>query len=408
MKLLIVSQHFWPEKFTINDVALELKNRGHEVHILTGKPNYPRGNFFQGYSFLEPCKEYWNGIKIYRLPIIPRGKASGAQLFFNYMSFILAGLFLSPIVFRKARYEVIFVYGTSPIFQVVPALLLGKLFKIPVVLWVQDLWPESLSATGYVKSPMLLKLVKFFVKLVYNQVDLILVQSRAFVEPILKMVPKKRILYFPNSVGKYFYNSQSNSTPDIQVLDSGFNLLFAGNIGVAQSMETIVFAASRLRNYPKIKIIIFGAGSRLSWVKEEVRVRGLKNVVLGGEHPMEAMPHLMRKASALLVTLAGDPIFSLTVPNKIQAYLAVGKPIIASLNGEGARLILEANAGLAVNAEDSIGLANAIIKMYKMTEIQRNQFGENGQFFFKNNFDENVLSDCLIAHFEELAGKEKF
>jgi glycosyltransferase involved in cell wall biosynthesis len=406
MKVLIVSQHFWPEKFTINDVALELKNRGHEVHILTGKPNYPRGNFFRGYSFLRPYKEYWNGIKILRLPIIPRGNASGTRLFFNYVSFILSGLFLSPIVFRKARYEVIFVYGTSPIFQAVPALFLGALFKIPVVLWVQDLWPDSLSATGYVKSAMLLKLVKFFVKLVYNQVDLILVQSRAFVEPILKIAPKKRILYFPNSVGKYFYNAQSHSVPNIQALNSGFNLLFAGNIGVAQSMETIASAASRLKNYPKIKIIIFGAGSRLLWMEEEIRARGLRNVVLGGEHPMEAMPHLMRKASALLVTLTGDPIFSLTVPNKIQAYLAVGKPIIACLNGEGARLILEANAGLTVNAEDSIGLANAIIEMYKMTEIQRNQFGENGKFFFKNNFDENILTDCLIAHFEELAGKE--
>lgn len=406
MKLLIVSQHFWPEKFTINDLTLELKNRGHEVHILTGKPNYPGGNFFQGYSFLRPYKEYWNGIKIYRLPIIPRGKAGGVQLLFNYLSFILSGIFLAPIVFRKVRYEVIFVYGTSPIFQVVPALLLGVLFKIPVVLWVQDLWPESLSATGYIKSPMLLKLVNFFVKLIYTQVDSILVQSRAFVKPILKIVPNKQVLYFPNSVGKYFHSSQPYSAPDIQALDSGFNLLFTGNIGRVQSMETIISAASRLKNYPNIKIIVLGAGSRLLWVEKEIRARGLTNVVLGGEHPMEAMPHLMRKASALLVTLADDPILSLTVPNKIQAYLAAGRPIIASLNGEGARLILEANAGLTVNAKDSLGLANAIIKMYKMTEIQRDQFGKNGQFFFKNNFDESVLTNYLIAHFEELAWKE--
>ena len=408
MKVLIVSQYFWPENFRINEVAIQLKKHGCDVEILTGKPNYPGGNFFTGYSTSGLSFEYWMGIKVYRLPILPRGKATGIRLLINYFSFVFSGLLFGPIILRKSRYDIIFVYAPSPIIQVIPALLLGGMRKIPVVLWVQDLWPESLSATGHIKSSTILHMVRILVKLIYRQVNLILVQSQAFIKPVSNLAPAARVLYYPNSVEKYFYNLEPCDIPNIGALNEGFTLLFAGNVGVAQSMETIVSAASRLRDYPEIKFIILGAGSKLKWTESEIKSRGLKNIILGGRYPLETMPHLMRKASALLVTLNSDPIFSLTIPNKIQAYMAVGKPIIACINGEGARIIKEANSGLTVAAEDSIGLATAILTMYKMTEVQRCELGQNGRRFFKANFDEDFLINKLISHFQNLISREKY
>lgn len=407
MKVLIVSQYFWPENFRINDIAAELKKRDYDIEVLTGKPNYPGGDFFTGYSASGLCVEYWMGIKIFRLPIFPRGKSTTIGLLANYLSFIFSGLLLGPVILRKSQYDIIFVYAPSPIFQVIPALLLGRMRKIPVVLWVQDLWPESLSATGHVKSSIILHMVRLFVRFIYKRVDLILVQSKAFIKPVLNLAPTARVLYYPNSVEKYFYSTQTCDVPNIDSLNKEFILLFAGNVGAAQSMETIVSAASRLSNYPEIKLVILGEGSKIKWTEAEIKRRGLKNVILGGRHPVERMPHLMRKASALLVSLTGNPIFSLTIPNKIQAYMAVGKPIIACMNGEGARIINEANAGLTVAAEDSVALANAIVAMYKMTEVERDQFGQNGRRFFKNNFDQDFLINKLISHFENLISKEK-
>jgi len=402
MKILIFNQYFWPESFRINDIAYALKSRGHIVEVLTGKPNYPDGKFFNGYSTWGIKKESWKEIPIYRIPILARGSKSAVKLIFNYFSFIISGLLITPFLLRKTKYDVIFVYGVSPIFQVIPASFLGWLKGVPVVLWVQDLWPQSAEATGYVKSPFLLKLLERFVRFTYSHVDLLLVQSEAFVLPVSKLASEIPIEYYPNSVEKEFYSPQAISTPYIGSLQSGFTVLFAGNVGTAQAMETVVAAAEKLQKYTEIKIVILGSGSRVDWVAQQVAEKKLANLHLEGRFPVETMPTLMRKASVLLVTLTNQPIFELTVPNKIQAYLAVGRPVIACLNGEGARLISEAKAGIAVQAEDCEGLAQAIVKLYQMTESEREQMGINGRAYFKQHFDEEMLTTKLIEYFEKL------
>lgn len=402
MRILIVSQYFWPESFRINEIAGALKARGHVVAILTGKPNYPEGKMFSGYAALGITKEYWNGIPIYRIPMLARGSKSAFKLILNYFSFIISGLVFAPWLVRKEKYDVIFVYGVSPIFQVIPASFLGWLKGIPVALWVQDLWPLSAEATGYVKSPFLLKLLEKFVRFTYSHVDLLLVQSKAFIEPVSKLAPNIPIAYYPNSVEKEFYSPQAISAPHIESLQSGFTVLFAGNVGTAQAMETIVAAAEKLQKYTEIEIIILGSGSKSDWIAEQIVEKKITNLHLEGRFPVETMPILMRQASALLVTLTDQPIFALTVPNKIQAYLAVGKPIIACLNGEGARLVGEAKAGVTVRAEDSEGLADAIVSLYQMSELEREQMGVNGRAYFKQHFDEEMLTTELIKHFEKL------
>jgi len=407
MKILIVSQYFWPESFRINEVANALKVRGHDVDVLTGKPNYPEGKFFSGYTAWGIKKESWKGVTICRIPILARGIKKPARLAFNYLSFIISGLLFAPWVLKQKKYDVIFVYGVSPIFQVIPASFLGWVKNVPVVLWVQDLWPQSAEATGYLKSNFLLKLLEKFVKFSYSHTDLILVQSKAFISHTSKLAPNIPVLYFPNSVEKDFYEPKEIIVPNINSLTTGFSVLFAGNIGEAQSMGTIISAAEELLSYEEIKIVIIGSGSKIDWISKEIKKKCLSNVFLEGRHPVETMPILMREASVLLVSLTNQLIFNLTIPNKIQAYLAVGKPIIASINGESARIINESKAGLSVPAEDPKALANAILKMYKMTNKERSQLGKNGRTYFKENFDEDSLIDDLIKHFECLIIKGK-
>lgn len=405
MKILIFNQYFWPENFYINQVAVGLQSFGHDVEVLTGQPNYPDGKVYRNYSAFSVSKETWNGIKINRFPIVPRGKKSATRLILNYLSYIISGLIFSSILMRRKKFDLIFVYAPSPIFQVIPSIFLGWVKKIPVVLWVQDLWPESAIATGYMKSGFLARVVNLLVRFCYSRVDLILVQSKAFIQPVCTLAPNKKVIYYPNSVEKAFYSPDNLVLPDIPSLNNAFSVVFAGNVGVAQSMETIVSAAEKLSIYEEINIVILGAGSKIDWVYEEIKKRKLKNVFVEGNYPREIMPLLLRKASALLVSLTDQSIFGLTVPNKIQAYLAVGRPIVASLNGEGSRLVEEAGAGFTAPAENPEKLAEVILKLYFMTDDERDKLGRSGQDFFRKNFDQDQLLKDLIDHFNDVIGR---
>lgn len=402
MKLLVVTQYFWPENFRINDLVRSLADKGHDVEVLTGKPNYPEGVIFPGYRFWGYQQERWRHAVVHRMPLVSRGTKSAVKLGLNYLSFILFGLLLAPWILRGRRYDVIFVYAPSPILQAIPALFLGRLKKVPVAIWVQDLWPESLSATGYVRRSILLKLVKSVVRFIYRHADLLLVQSRAFEPHVAAMAPGKPVTYFPNSVDSIFCDPIIVRPPEVQELNGVFPVMFAGNVGVGQSVEVILDAATLLLDYPDICFVVFGNGSRWEWMRNEVESRGLKNVHLMGRFPVESMPGLMKKASALLVSLADEPIFALTVPNKVQAYMAAGRPILACLNGEGARLVTEACAGLTIAAEDSRALAAATLKLYKMPYASREALGANGQNYFHKHFDHEYLTDELVGHFEAL------
>ena len=402
MKILIFTQYFWPENFQINHLALSLKACGHEVEVLTGKPNYPSGNFFPGYTKINCSKENWQDIEINRVPIIPRGSASTFRLAVNYISVVISGIFFSPWMLRRKQYDLIFVFAPSPIFQVIPASFLGWIKKIPVVLWIQDLWPESASATGHIKSNLLLKILRLVVKFCYANCNLLLISSRSFLSSVREKALNKPIEYFPNSIADRFYSIGDTNAVQLESLKTGFVVMFAGNLGNAQSIETIISAAQKLIGYPEVKIVLLGTGIKAAWIVEQIKKNNLKNLVLGGQYDSDAMPHLLRQASVLLVTLADQPILNLTVPSKLQAYLAVGRPIIACLNGEAARIVHEAKAGLHVPAEDSDALANAIIELYEAPAKELKEMGENGRLYFKKHFDGQQLTDQLISYFEDL------
>lgn len=403
MNILISTQHFYPESFYINSVANTLKSLGNSVTILTGKPNYPDGYFYHGYSFLAPFKEIWNGIDIFRLPIIPRRSKSKLMLTLNYISFIFSGCLLGPILTRNLKPDVIYVYATSPLLQALPAIFLGYIKRCPVVINVQDLWPESLQATGYITNKFVISIVSVFVRFIYSSASLIIVSSRPFLNSIDRFNPSANIRYLPNSVDPIFFLPPNNNVSIPSCFEESFTVVFAGNVGSAQGVPAITEAAMLLSTYNDIHFIILGTGSELAWMREQKKLHKIKNMHLLGKFPLDSMPTMLSKASILLLTLADRPIFSATVPNKLQAYMAVGKPIVVCANGEAAKLVSEAECGLSVPAENGPQLAKAIKYLSSVPKSHRDMMAENAKHYSLKNFDHLSLMKELVRHFEDLS-----
>jgi colanic acid biosynthesis glycosyl transferase WcaI len=394
LRILIVTQYFWPEEFRVNDIAVGLRDASHEVTVLTGIPNYPYGSFFPGYGLFSNRKESFNGITVHRVPLLPRGKARGVRLALNYLTFFVSASVLSPARL-KHQFDVIFVYGPSPITVAIPALLLKRRWKVPVVLWVQDLWPESVYAVADTAPKSLRSLLDRMVRWIYSRCDLILVQSRAFIPSVRKRTPERvPIRYFPNTAEEFYRPrvNGSDGAKETRLLPSGFRVMFAGNIGAAQDFPTILDAASRLRDYNDIQWIILGDGHLRAWVAAEIGRRNLgKCVHLPGRFAVESMPRFFASADVLLATLRHDPVFALTVPSKVQSYLACGRPVLAALEGEGARIVEEAAAGLSCPPQSPDALAAAVLELYRMSHDERESLGRNGRSYFEQQFARPLL-----------------
>lgn len=402
MRILIVSQYFWPETFCISDLAELLVRWGHEVEVLTGLPNYPEGRFYKGYGTFRRGERVHRGVVVHRVPIVPRGRGGAVGLCLNYLSFVLSACLLGPFMCR-AKVDAILVYEPSPITVGLPALLLKWLKGCSLLFWVQDLWPESLSATGVVTSKRILAAVGRLVRFIYDRCDRVLVQSRSFISSIEKYgVPAEKIVYFPNLVDSRYrpLAAGEGARPE---LPKGFVVMFAGNIGAAQDFPTILAAAEMLRDHADIHFVILGNGRMHAWVEENVAKRNLGATVhLLGRHPNESMPLFYAQADAMLVTLKDEPIFALTVPAKVQAYLACGRPVVAAIGGEAARIVEESGAGVACEAENPGQLKDAILTVYRKSEEERRRMGASARRYFEEHFDGELLVDRLEASMREL------
>jgi len=400
MHILVVTQYFWPENFRINDLTLGLLERGHQVTVLTGAPNYPGGSFFKGYGVFNK-EEYYQGVRVIRVPLVPRGGGGGLMLALNYLSFAFTASVIGPLLCRE-NYDIILVFQMSPVIQGLPALLLKKIHGIPIFFWVQDLWPESLSATGAVNSKVVLSFVSHIVKFIYHHCDRVLIQAESFRKPVEAQGGEPdRIFFYPNFAEDLF-TTPLQYVGNFPVLPKGFKVMFAGNIGVAQDFETIISAAEILKAINTIQWIIVGDGRMRGWCEAEVKKRGLEEVFhFMGRFPLEMMPVFFSAADALLVTLRKEPIFALTIPSKIQSYLACGKPVVAALDGEGASIIENAGAGYTCPAGAPDALAAAILSMYQITAFERAEMGERGCSFYRKHFDRNMLIDRLDGWMRE-------
>lgn len=399
MKLLLISQYYWPENFRINEVVQTLCAHGVEVEVLTGKPNYPQGIIFGGYRAWGCIQETLHGVPVHRVPLFPRGKGT-LGLALNYLSFVFFGAVFGPRLLSDRHFDAILVFAPSPILQAIPAVWLGRLKKCPVLLWVQDLWPESLSATGHVSHVGILNAVELVVRWIYRRVDLLLVQSKAFIPKVRHLAGKTPIVYHPNSFLDYRTES-ARLEVDCPGFDCVFPLLFAGNLGAAQAVHVILEAAELLKDVEGIKFVMVGNGSKRDWMMQQAAERQLPNIVFPGGFPVDTMPVLMDRAAALLVTLANTEIFQLTIPSKVQAYMAAGRPIVACLNGAGADVVSEAKAGVTVPAEDGPALARAIRLLYEMSEPSRAALGANGRRYYELHFSNEKLATELIGHIHQ-------
>jgi len=398
MKILIVSQYFYPENFRINDLAQGLKSKGHEVTVLTGMPNYPAGKIYDGYGWRSKRKDDYQGIPVFRVPLFARREGRSWQLVLNYFSFVISACLLAPWMLRKKSFDVVFCYEPSPVTVAIPAILLARIKKVPMFFWVQDLWPETLSATGAIQSPNILSVVGAMVKRIYRGCDRILVQSKSFIEPVIAVgAEKEKVDYFPNWAEALYQPIvlTEDAKERLNVPETGFVAMFAGNLGAAQSLGSIVGAAEKLKD-EDIHWFFLGDGRRRSWLEKAVKEQRLEKVHILGSSPMETMPAYFSLANVMLVTLKNDPVMSTTIPGKLQSYLACGRPVIGALNGAGADVIQESGAGYVVVPDDEDALADAVLEMSRLDIQEREKMGDNARLFYEQNFNR----DMLIAQLE--------
>lgn len=408
MRLLVVTQYFWPENFRINDLVAELVHRGHEVTVLTGVPNYPDGVVYP--QFRENPDHYaqCQGAKIVRVPMKPRGQG-GVRLMLNYLSFAVSASIIGPWKLRGMRFDAIFTCQLSPVTVGLPAIVLRTIKCAPMAFWILDLWPETLQAIGAVRSPTVLKAVGKLIKFIYRRSDVILAQSKSFIPQIRKYADQSsRIEYFPSWAEQLFSVREVTLAKEVPMKAGSFNVMFAGNIGEAQDFPAILAAAEHLRSHVHIRWLIVGDGRAAVWVDNEIKKRNLQNCVLMlGRYPIERMPSFFKHADALLVSLKDEPIFSMTIPGKLQSYLAAGIPVIAMLNGEGAEVVRKSNAGLVCSAGDHKGLAAAVLQLSEMTDDDRHLMGGNGIDVTDREFDRNKLIEQLECWLKELVSENQ-
>jgi colanic acid biosynthesis glycosyl transferase WcaI len=398
MRLLVVTQYFWPENFRINDLVAELVRKGHTVTVLTGKPNYPDGRVFDAFAKSPQAFDSYEGASVVRIPMFARGRG-GLRLVLNYLSYAISASLMGAWRLRGQAFDSILVYEPSPITVGIPGVVLRALKRAPMALWVLDLWPETLKAVGVLKSDRALRLIGFFVGWIYRRCDLILAQSKSFIPQIRHYAGNtRRVEYFPSWAEALFDGGSVVPAPELPVHQSLFTIMFAGNIGEAQDFPAILAAVELLRDHKDIRWVVLGDGRMAAWLAQEITARGLADAIQClGRYPVERMPSFFQHADALLVSLKKEPIFAMTIPGKLQSYLAAGIPVLAMLDGEGSELLVKAEAGMTCAAGDSAGLARAVLELKAMTSAERKAMGARGTALYEREFQRQTLVDKAEA-----------
>ena len=390
MRVLLVTQYFYPEIFRSNDIAFELVKRGHKVDALTGIPNYPEGKYYKGYGLFRKRHEVVNGVNVYRAFQTPRGKG-GWRLPLNYFSYVLFASLWILFKFIWKKYDCVIVHEPSPIFQALPAILYKRIRKVPVYIWVLDMWPEAIVSSGGVKNKKVYSAVNRMVVHIYNHCDKILISSRRFEDMIVEKGDfASKIIYFPNWSEDILAMNQAYNIPP---LPDGFKIMIAGNLGKVQNLDAVGEAMLELKA-SEVRWLIVGDGSKKAWLDGFIEENGLKNVAITyGKYPFIAMPAFYKGADALLVTLkSGFRQLEAVVPARLQSYMSSGIPILAMI-GQGTREIIEeADCGYAVPAGDSKALAQTIREKVLPDKDNFRKKGAKGREYYLNNF---TLDKCI-------------
>lgn len=396
MKILIVSQYFYPENFRINDLALELKKRGHEITVLTGLPNYPKGEYFEGYDDTKNCDEVWNDIPVYRCKLRPR-KTGSVNLIRNYVSFVVeANKKLKEL--QNKDFDLIYVFEVSPITVALPAIKLKKKKNIPVIINIQDLWPENIVAVTGMTNPIIIGLVNKMVNYIYRHCDLILTASPSFVSKIKERInDKDKVRYWPQ------YSTVNKTDEEVSIYDKEyFNIVFTGNIGEAQGIDLAIEAAKILKD-KKICWHFVGEGRSKEKLEKLVNEYGINDrVKFHGFHPEKEIPKYLKDADAALLILKPNPVFEMTIPAKLQTYLACGVPILGCVSGEGKRIIEESKAGIVSEDISVDGLVKVCNQFIELPIDLLNEYKERSYCYGKSNFNKNKLISDLEKYMKKI------
>ena len=405
MRILILSQWFDPEPtFKGMVFARELVRLGHDVEVLTGFPNYPGGKLYPGYRVRFLQREVVDGVSIIRVPLYPSHDGSAVRRILNYLSFAVSAAILGPFLVRKA--DVAYVYH-PPATVAFPAMALRLLRGIPFVYDIQDLWPDTLSATGMVNSRKILTCVDLFCRLTYRMASKVVVLSPGFKRRLLERgVPDEKLAMIYNWCDEAQIVSTTVGDEE-PLLNGRFNVVFAGTMGKAQALDAVLEAAQLLTvRLPKVQFVMVGGGIQVEHLEREKKRMGLGNVLFLPRRPVSEIGGLLSRADALLVHLKDDPLFAITLPSKTQAYLAIGRPIIMAVRGDAADLVERAGAGIACLPGNAQSIAEAVEKLVAMDKEQLDQMGEKGAEYYQKELALPVGTRKFEELFQAVAGAE--
>lgn len=399
--ILVISQYFYPEQFRINDICTEWVKRGFQVTVLTGIPNYPQGRFYKGYGIFKKRRETYNGVDIIRIPLIPRGN-NPIMLALNYISFVISGFFWKLFTNIKADY--VFIFEVSPMTQALPGVWYANKLQIPCYLYVQDLWPENVEIITGIKNKMVIGAIGKMVDYIYENCTKIFTTSRSFIDSISdRGVPLSKLEYWPQYAEDFYVPLERKEVKEIPN-DGRFNITFTGNIGQAQGLDILPITASILKkkHYSnQVRFNIIGDGrykdTLISKIKE-YKVLDMFNFI--PKQPPERIPEFLAASDAALLTLSDSPIFKMTIPAKLQSYMACGIPIIASASGETEKILKRSNSGLCSIPGNPQMLADNIIHMINLSDDKLVEFGKNARIYYEENFDKDMLLNRIERYFQ--------
>ena len=405
-KVLVVTQYFWPEDFRVNELVAGLVKKGYSVDVLTGRPNYPSGKLDKEYKKNPNKFNFFEGAKIYRTMHFLRGN-NRFSLILNYLSFLIAGTIYSLFLSRK-KYDAIIAIQLSPIFSVIPAILLKKISGKPLYFWVLDIWPDSISsATKITENKITYKILKSISKKIYSSADVLFLTSKGFEAKLLAMnVTKPKLEYFPQWIESSYLDSSEISSFELDKVKKIFNkfvnkkvFLFAGNIGESQNFSNLLSSFANADNLKDFVFLILGDGRYKEKLSGEIKKLNLsKNVILLGRYPSHYMPTFYKYADVLVFSLTDLPIFKMTLPGKVQSYMSSGKAIIAMIDGESSEIINEANCGFAVGPNDIQGFSKIINRCIALSDDELNELGNNGKNFALKEFQFSTQLTKLVNH----------
>jgi glycosyltransferase involved in cell wall biosynthesis len=406
--ILVISQYFYPEEFRINDICKEWVKRGYEVTVVTGIPNYPQGKFYPGYSWFRQRREEYEGIHIIRLPLIPRGRNS-IMLMLNYFSFVVSGFIWK--LFTKVQADKVFIFEVSPMTQALVGVWYAKRKKIPCYIYVQDLWPENVEIVTGIHNRQIIGTIDRMVDYIYRRCTKIFATSPSFVKRIEERdsayettekkgteqsARKSKVIYWPQYAEDFYKPVEKQPLPDVED-DECLKIVFTGNIGYAQGLDILPKVAELLKkDDQKVRFYIIGDGRYREELEKIIHEKDVSDMfrLLGRKKP-EEIPAYMAHFDVAFLSFADNELFQMTIPAKLQSYMACGMPILAVADGETRRIIEEAECGKCIKIGDIEKLTATIIEITQAEKVDCDRMSLCAQEYAGQFFNKELLIDQI-------------